>query len=411
MAAPLATPLLNWRLKRGKEDAQRMGERRGIPSLPRPPGPLIWVHAASVGEFASVLSLLERIRSRGIAVLLTSGTVTAARIAAQRLPDGALHQFVPLDVPNFVQAFFDHWRPNLALIAESEFWPNLITEGRRRGIPFVLVNGRLSDRSYGRWRLARGTARALLSRIDLCLAQETEIAERLEQLGAKQVVTTGNLKFDTPPPPAEPAQLSALERSMRNRPVVLAASTHPGEETIIIDAHLRVRRLVPSLLTVIAPRHPERGAQIVDLAEEMGAVPVMRSRGHVPDRGTEIYVADTIGELGLFYRIAPIVFMGGSLVRHGGQNPIEPAKLDRAILHGPHVGNFSAIYAQLNRNRGAATVTDAESLAKSIALLLDDAELVRSMAAAAHATVDKLGGALDRTVKAIEPYLVQLRLG
>ena len=411
LAAPLATPLLNWRLKRGKEDAQRMGERRGIPSLPRPPGPLIWVHAASVGEFVSVLSLLERIRARGISVLLTSGTVTAARLAAQRLPDGALHQFVPLDVPHFVETFFDHWRPNLALIAESEFWPNLITEGRRRGIPFVLVNGRLSDRSYGRWRMARGTAKALLSRIDLCLAQESDIAERFEQLGAKQVVTTGNLKFDTPPPPAEPAQLSALERSMRNRPIVLAASTHPGEEAIIIDAHLRVRRLVPSLLTVIAPRHPERGAQIVDLAEQMGAVPIMRSRGHVPDRGTEIYVADTIGELGLFYRIAPIVFMGGSLVRHGGQNPIEPAKLDRAILHGPHVGNFAAIYAQLNRNRGAATVTDAESLAKSIALLLDDAELVRSMAASAHATVDKLGGALERTVKAIEPYLVQLRLG
>jgi hypothetical protein len=228
MAAPLASPLLNWRLKRGKEDAQRMGERRGIPSLPRPPGPLIWVHAASVGEFVSVLSLLERIRSRDISVLLTSGTVTAARIAAQRLPDGALHQFVPLDVPHFVETFFDHWRPNLALIAESEFWPNLITEGRRRGIPFVLVNGRLSDRSYGRWRLARGTAKALLSHIDLCLAQESSIAERFEQLGAKQVVTTGNLKFDTPPPPAEPAQLSALERSMRNRPIVLAASTHPA---------------------------------------------------------------------------------------------------------------------------------------------------------------------------------------
>jgi 3-deoxy-D-manno-octulosonic-acid transferase len=411
MAAPLAGPLLNWRLRRGKEDPQRIGERRGVPSLPRPAGPLIWVHAASVGEFISVLSLLERIRARGIAVLLTSGTVTAARIAAQRLPAGVLHQFVPLDVPNFVEAFFDHWRPNLALIAESEFWPNLITEGRRRGIPFVVVNGRLSDRSYGRWRLARGTAKALLSRIDLCLAQEPEIADRFEQLGAKQVITTGNLKFDMPPPPAEPAQLSTLERAMRNRPIVLAASTHPGEEAIVIDAHLRIRRIVPSLLTIIAPRHPERGAQLIDLAEEMGAVPVMRSRGHVPDRGTEIYVADTIGELGLFYRIAPIVFMGGSLVRHGGQNPIEPAKLDRAILHGPHVGNFAAIYAQLNRNRGAATVTDAESLAKSIALLLDDAELVRSMAASAHTTVDKLGGALERTVTAIEPYLIQLRLG
>jgi 3-deoxy-D-manno-octulosonic-acid transferase len=387
-----------------------MGERRGIPSHTRPAGPLIWVHAASVGEFLSVLSLLERIRARGIFIVLTSGTVTAAQLAAQRLPEGVLHQFVPLDVPGFVTNFFDHWQPDLAMIAESEFWPNLIIEGRRRGIPFVLVNGRLSDRSFGRWRLARRTVAALLSRIDLCLAQDQTVAERLALLGARNVVITGNLKFDVPPPPAQPLQLSALERAVRDRPIVLAASTHPGEEALVIEAHQRIRRVIPTLLTIIVPRHPERGGPIIDLAEEMGAVPVMRSRGHLPDRGTEIYVADTIGELGLFYRIAPIVFVGGSLVKHGGQNPIEAAKLDRAILHGPHVGNFSAVYAQLNRNRGAATVTDAESLAKSITLLLDDAELVRSMATSARSTVEKLGGALERTMAAIEPYLVQSRL-
>jgi 3-deoxy-D-manno-octulosonic-acid transferase len=410
-ATPLATPFLKWRLKRGKEDPERLGERRGVPSKPRPSGPLIWVHAASVGELLSVLSLLDRIRAREISVLLTSGTVTAARIAENRLQPGAVHQFLPLDIPSFVQSFFDHWRPDLAIIAESEFWPNLIIEGRRRGTPFVLVNGRLSDRSFGRWRLAQKTAAAILSRIDLCIAQDDQIAERFERLGAPRVMTAGNLKFDVPPPPAEPLAMSALERTTRNRPVILAASTHAGEEAIVIEAHLRLRRVVPGLLTIIAPRHPERGGEIVELAEEMGAVPVMRSRGHVPDRGTEIYVADTIGELGLFYRLAPIVFMGGSLVKHGGQNPIEPAKLDSAILHGPHVGNFAAIYGQLNRTRGAATVTDAESLAKSIALLLDDQNLVQSMASSAKSTVAKLGGALDRTVAAIEPYLVQLRLG
>jgi len=408
---PLAVPFLKWRMRRGKEDPERVGERRGIASRPRPPGPLIWVHAASVGELISVLSLLERIRARGINVLLTSGTVTAAELASQRLPEGTVHQFVPLDVPSYVESFFDHWQPELALIAESEFWPNLIMEGRRRGTRFVIVNGRMSDRSFGRWRLARRTVASLLSRIDLCLAQDQEIADRFELLGAQRVLGTGNLKFDMPPPPAEPLALAALERAIRNRPVMLAASTHPGEEAIVIDAHLRLRRLVPGLLTIIAPRHPERGGKIVELAEEMGAVPVMRSRGHVPDRGTEIYVADTIGELGLFYRLAPIVFMGGSLVKHGGQNPIEPAKLDSAILHGPHVGNFSSLYAQLNRTRGAATVTDAESIAKSVALLLDDPALVRSMAASAKSSVERLGGALDRTIVAIEPYLVQMRLG
>jgi 3-deoxy-D-manno-octulosonic-acid transferase len=409
-AAPLAGVLLKWRLRRGKEDRERIGERRGLPSIARPPGPLIWLHGASVGELNSILPLLERLQARGFSVLLTSGTVTSARLAEQRLPDGVMHQFLPLDLPSFVCRFHDHWRPNLALIAESEFWPNLITEGRRRGIPFVLINGRLSNRSFKRWRRMRRTATALLSRIDLCLAQEPEDAERLTRLGAERIVTTGNIKFDVPPPPADPMALSALQRATRGRPVVLAASTHPGEEKTVIEAHLRLKRLVPDLLTIIAPRHPDRGGTVVEIAEEMGAVAVMRSRGHLPDRGTDIYVADTIGELGLFYRIAPIVFIGGSLVRHGGQNPIEPAKLDRAILHGPHVWNFTGIYAQLNRAHGAAMVTDAESLAKSLARLLDDPALVRSMAVAARATVERLGGALDRTFAALEPYLVQLRL-
>jgi len=409
--SPLAGVMLKWRLRRGKEDPDRFEERRGVPSMPRPKGPLIWVHGASVGELLSILPLLERIHARGFSVLLTSGTVTAARLAERRLPEGVLHQFVPLDAPVFVERFLNHWQPNLALIAESELWPNLITEGRRRGTPFVLINGRLSQRSFRRWRLMRRTATALLSRIDLCLAQEAEDADRLSQLGAQRIVTTGNLKFDVPPPPAEPNAFSALERTMRNRPIVLAVSTHKGEENMIIEAHLRLTKTVPNLLTIIAPRHPERGPDIVDLAEEMGAVPIMRSRGHLPDRGTDIYVADTIGELGLFYRLAPIVFVGGSLVRHGGQNPIEPAKLDSAILHGPHVANFASIYAQLNRARGAATVTDAKSLANSLALLLDDPKLVRQMAGAARMTVDRLGGALDRTIAAIEPYLVQVRLG
>jgi 3-deoxy-D-manno-octulosonic-acid transferase len=409
--APLAGLLLKWRLRRGKEDPYRVDERRGLPGRPRPSGPLIWVHSASVGELLSILPLLERIHARGFSVLLTSGTVTAARLAEYRLPEGVLHQFVPLDVPIYVERFLDHWRPDLALLAESEFWPNLITEGRRRGTPFVLVNGRLSRRSFKRWRLVRGTARALLSHIDLCLAQEQEDANRLDRLGARRIFTTGNLKFDVPPPPADPGALAELERTMRNRPVVLAASTHRGEEAIVIDAHMRLKRVMPNLLTIIVPRHPERGYEVMEMAEEKGAVPVTRSRGYLPDRGTEIYVADTIGELGVFYRLAPIVFVGGSLVRHGGQNPIEPAKLDSAILHGPYVSNFENVYALLNRARGAATVTDTESLAKSLALLLDDPELVRGMAKAARETVDRLGGALDRTCAAIEPYLVQLRLG
>jgi 3-deoxy-D-manno-octulosonic-acid transferase len=409
--APFAGSILNWRLKRGKEDPARMQERRGVASLERPDGALIWIHGASVGEVLSVLPVVEHIRGRGFNVLVTSGTVTAAQMAVQRMPAGTLHQYVPLDSPRFVQSFLDHWKPGLALIAESEFWPNLLIEASNRNIPVVLVNGRLSPRSFSRWKNAKKTAQALLSSFDLCLAQDHDVADRLAQLGAPRVLATGNLKFDVMPPPANAHDMQEMKRTIHNRPIFLAASTHHGEDQEIIEAHIDVMAKIPNLLTIIVPRHPNRGGEIAQLVQEYRLSPAMRSRNHLPDRGTHIYVADTIGELGLFYRLAPIVFMGGSLIKHGGQNPIEPAKLDSAIMHGPFVHNFANIYSELNRQRGAATVTDGHSLATSLVRLLDDPGLVRGMAQAAQATVIPLSGALNRTAKAIEPYLVQLRIG
>jgi 3-deoxy-D-manno-octulosonic-acid transferase len=410
-AAPFAGSILNWRLKRGKEDAARVHERRGIPSIERPPGALVWVHGASVGEVLSVLPLVEHIRKSGFTVLVTSGTVTAAQMAAQRMPAGTLHQYIPLDSPRFVQAFLEHWQPGLVLIAESEFWPNLLIETSSRNIPVVLVNGRLSQRSFSRWKHAKKTATALLSSFDLCLAQDFDVADRLTQLGAPRVLSTGNLKFDVMPPPADAHAMQEMKGTVYNRPIFLAASTHRGEDEAVIKAHIDVMQKIPNLLTIIVPRHPERGGEIAQLVQEYQLAPAMRSRNHLPDRGTHIYVADTIGELGLFYRLAPIVFMGGSLIKHGGQNPIEPAKLDNAMLHGPYVHNFASIYSELNRQHAAATVTDSHSLAASLLRLLDDPGLVRAMSQAAHATVIPLSGALNRTANAIEPYLVQLRFG
>lgn len=410
-AVPFSGAILNWRLKRGKEDAERVNERKGIASIARPEGALIWIHGASVGEVISMQPLVEYIRKQGFTVLMTSGTVTAAQTVAQRMPAGTLHQYIPLDAPQFLQSFLDHWQPGLALIAESEFWPNLLLETSNRSIPIVLVNGRLSQRSFSRWKYVKNNAAALLSAFDLCLAQDRDVAERLQQLGAPRVLTTGNLKFDVPPPPADAADMQEMIRTVHGRPVFLAASTHRGEDEDIVDAHIEVMQKVPDLLTIIVPRHPERGGEIAELVQDYQLVPAMRSRNHLPDRGTNIYVADTLGELGLFYRLAPIVFMGGSLIKHGGQNPIEPAKLDNAILHGPYVHSFTSIYSELNRRHAAATVTDAQSLAASLLRLLDDPALVRSMAEAAHATVIPLSGAVDRTAKALEPYLVQLRFG
>ena len=409
-AAPLTGLMLRRRMKRGKEDPARINERHGIPSLPRPHGPLVWVHGASVGEIVSVFPLLERIKHHGYAVLLTSGTVTSARIAADRLPDGVLHQFVPLDAPKFIKRFLDHWQPDLVLLTESELWPNLILQTAEMETPIVLINGRLSARSFGRWKKMKRTASALLERIDLLLAQEPDDAQRFAKLGAGRVITTGNLKFDVQPPEADKKALAALQNALHQRPVILAASTHVGEEKAVIEAHRRLRQHKPGLITIIAPRHPQRGGAVADLAADYGLPAAMRSRGHLPDRGTEIYIADTIGEMGILYRIAPIVFMGGSLAKRGGQNPIEPAKLGAAILHGPYVSNFTAVYGELNRMHGAATVTDAESLANSVRRLLDDPALVKQMQKTAYDTVMRMGGALERTLNAIQPYLIQLRL-
>jgi 3-deoxy-D-manno-octulosonic-acid transferase len=410
VGAPLATLLLSRRLKQGKEHPDRIAERRGHAASPRPEGSLVWVHGASVGEMLAVIPLVERIRARGFGVLVTSGTVTSAELAVDRLPPGAIHQFIPLDSPRFIQRFLDHWRPDLALFAEGDLWPNLIMQSSARGIPLVLVNGRLSARSFSRWRKAPVSIAALLRRFDMCLAQSATDAERYTELGAPHVRMTGNLKLDVPAPPADVDELAAIEAAIGGRPVIAAASTHPGEEAMVIDAHRRLRGSFPGLITILAPRHPERGAGIVDIATVAGLNALLRSDGHLPDPATDIYIADTIGELGLIYRLAPIVFVGGSLVRHGGQNPIEAAKLGAAILHGPHVWNFAEIYGALDAAHGAERITDANKLTVRIGAWLTDPGLRGTVAEAALKTVEILGGALDRTLAAIDPYLMQFRL-
>jgi 3-deoxy-D-manno-octulosonic-acid transferase len=409
-ATPLAPILLRRRLGRGKEHPARLNERRGETAIPRPPGPLIWSHGASVGEMLSLMPLIEHLRARRFPVLVTSGTLTSASLAERRLPPGVIHQFVPLDAPKFTSRFLEHWRPDLALFSESDLWPNLILESTSRGIPLILLNGRLSERSYQRWRYAPGSIAALLRCFDVCLAQSELDADRYAHLGAPRVEVTGNLKLDVPAPPVDERKLAAMQASIAGRPVIAAASTHPGEEEMLLDVHRRLRGSFPRLITIIAPRHPERGAGVADFARIAGLPVAVRSTGQMPDRRAEIYVADTLGEFGLLYRLAPMVFIGGSLVRHGGQNPIEAAKLGAAILHGPHVWNFREIYAALDEARGAERVSDAGKLAARFAAWLTDATERNRVCAAALGTVERLGGAFDRTLALLEPYLMQLRL-
>jgi 3-deoxy-D-manno-octulosonic-acid transferase len=410
VASPLAGLLLSHRLKRGKEHPTRAIERRGETKVARPPGPLVWVHGASVGEITSITPLVERLVARGFKALVTSGTVTSAKLAAQRLPAGVVHQFVPYDSPLFVARFLDHWKPDLALFTESDLWPNLIMMSAERRIPLILVNGRLSERSFNRWRRTPASIAALLGRFELCLAQSSAYAARYHELGAPRITTTGNLKFDVPEASADAESLLALQAAIGDRITIAAASTHAGEETALVDTHRRLRNSFPRLLTIIAPRHPDRGPGIVDIATAGGLSAVLRSQGRLPQATDDIYVVDTLGELGLVYRLAPIVFVGGSLASHGGQNPIEPIKLGAAILHGPHVWNFAEIYSALDAAGGAEEITEVGKLAVRVGAWLTDPAERAAVVEAGRATVATLGGALDRTLAALDPYLLRIRL-
>src|SRR6202795_4287535 len=367
---PLASVLIKRRLKLGKEDPTRVGERRGISDDVRPHGPLVWIHGASVGEVLAAAALIEKLRALNLRILLTSGTVTSAAIVAKRFSADVIHQYVPYDFPRYVARFLDHWRPSLALFIESDLWPNLILMSAARRMQMVLINGRLSQRSFRRWRRVAGTISALLGRFDVCLAQSHLDAERFIALGSRNVVTTGNLKLDVPAPPADSATLERLMAMTRGRPIIVAASTHPGEEDILLEAHRRLAGYFPSLLSVIVPRHPGRGEAIARTIAASGLHVALRSHEELPTATTDVYVADTMGELGLFYRLAPIVFMGGSLVPHGGQNPIEAIKLGAAIVHGPHVFNFTDVYEALDRAGGAGRADTQEALVKQLRQLM-----------------------------------------
>jgi 3-deoxy-D-manno-octulosonic-acid transferase len=408
--APLTPALIKRRLKQGKEDPARIGERRGVSPDIRPHGPLVWIHGASVGEVLAAAGLIEKLRALNIRILLTSGTVTSAAVVAKRFPADIIHQYVPYDSPRYVARFLDHWRPSLALFIESDLWPNLILSSAARRLPMVLINGRMSQRSFPRWRRVAGTISALLGRFDACLAQSPVDAERFAALGSRNVITTGNLKLDVPAPPVDPARLERLMAVTRGRPIIVAASTHPGEEEILLEAHRALAGIFPTLLTVIVPRHPHRGEAVGRTVIAFGLHGSLRSHEDLPTATTDIYVADTMGELGLFYRLAPIVFMGGSLVEHGGQNPIEAVKLGASVVHGPHVYNFTDIYAALDAAGGARRADTREALVKQLGQLLADPAAREASVAAAERVIEQLGGALDSTLAALEPYLLQLRL-
>jgi 3-deoxy-D-manno-octulosonic-acid transferase len=409
LARPAAALILGHRERQGKEDPARRPERLGRPSMPRPTGRIVWFHAASVGEVNAVLPVIDALLARraDLNVLLTSGTVTSAGLAARRLPPRALHQYVPIDVPGFARSFLCHWQPDLAVFTESEVWPNLILEADHAGIPLALVNARMSTKSFRRWKRLKDVSRPLFSRFRLVLAQNERLARRFAELGAPTVRSVGNLKIDAPPPPIDAAAREGLLAAIGNRPLIVAASTHEGEETVLAEAHRILAREFEGLLTLIAPRHPERGTGLAEALKASGFNVVQRSAGTLPDARTDIYIADTIGELGTFYAMSPAAFVGGSLVDRGGQNPIEAVRHGAAVLTGPSRHNFSDEYGALLKRGGAVEVRSAADIAAAIRRLAHDTAELDRMRAGARAALAALSGALDATVTALEGLLPQ----
>lgn len=389
LARPFLPAFLAGRERRGKEEKSRLGERMGIASLPRPEGEVFWFHAASVGESVSalpVISALLETRPHTHA-LVTTGTVTSAALMAKRLPPRAFHQYIPADSPAYVRRFLEHWRPDLALWVESELWPNLTLMTR---CSKILINARMSEKSAAKWKAyAPGMARNILSGFRLILAQSETDAERFSALGSGNVKFVGNLKYSALPLPSDETELEKMRGELAGRKIWLAASTHEGEEEIIAEAHKLMREHIPSLLTIIIPRHPSRGAGL--------ALPgaSLRSKGQKITPQTEFYIADTIGETGLFYRLAGAAFVGGSLVPKGGHNPIEPALLGCPVIFGPHMENFAAIEADFLKSGMAKQAGSAEALAREVSILLSSPPSILSLSAKGQEILNRVLGEIN----------------
>ncbi|MBL6937834.1 MAG: 3-deoxy-D-manno-octulosonic acid transferase [Alphaproteobacteria bacterium] len=401
--SPVAPMILRRRKRQGKEHRDRAGERLGYANAPRAPGKLVWVHGASNGESLAALPLIEELTSRGVNVLMTSGTVTSAELMQARLPKGAVHQFVPIDTPSATRRFLAYWKPDAGLFVDSDLWPNLILGAQALGTKLALVNARMSQRSYESWRWAKKTARTMLAAFDVCLAQDDEIAARFRMLGAPDVRVVGSLKEDAPPLPYDPSKLAELRAAIGARPVLLAAQTHPGEDETILPAHDALRRTHSDLLTIIVPRHTTRGADIAMLCDVRKAA--RRSSGEAIDPDTAVYIADTMGELGLFYRLAPIAFVGGTLVPVGGHNPLEPARLRCGVMAGPHTFNSVSAYAAIFAAQGLGLVQSSTDIAALAARVFDDPSMRTSLGEAAARGAEALGGAVDKTLAVVDSFL------
>jgi 3-deoxy-D-manno-octulosonic-acid transferase len=406
---PLAPRLLDARARKGKEDPVRVDERLGLTRVRRPDGDLVWLHGVSVGETLSLLPVVERLRAvrPDLHILVTSGTVTSAALLTRRLPDGVIHQFAPVDAPGAVDAFLDHWRPAAAVFVESELWPNLILKAHKRGVKLVLASARITQKTADGWRRFPGAARQVLAAFDRVLPQDEASAGRLEALGAR-IDGHVNLKLAGGAPPHDGAAFTRLSAAIGDRPVVVAASTHDGEEIALVRA---LDKLADRLCLILVPRHPERSAAIAAALTRDGYRFAQRSLGREPDRDTDLYLADTLGEMGLFLRLADVVVMGGSFSAAlekppvGGHNPLEPARLGKPAVTGPDMTNWAAVADALVRAGGLQVVQAPWDLPAVVAPLLADDKAAKAMGDRGRRAAAEAGSGLDRLIDALQPLL------
>ncbi len=408
LGTPALTGYLGHRRRIGKEDALRAPERKGLASVPRPEGFVVWAHAASNGEALSLLPVISRLiaDTPGLHAVVTTGTVTSARLMAQRLPDRAIHQYVPVDHPVWVKRFLDHWQPDLVLWAESDLWPNMLAALRERQVPSVLLNARMSERSFRRWMKMPAIAAQLLSAFTFCFAQNDAEAQRLRALGMPDVRMQGNLKYAAEALPAPVEVQKSFSAMLDGRPALLWASTHEGEEEIAIRLHAEfMRQIDPRFLTVIVPRHPRRADAIARLLDASGMSWKRRSRNEMITAGDSIYLADTTGELGVFFADIPLVVMGGSFGSTGGHNPIEPAQFGATVFFGPSRHNFLTMVDAFVADHAMILAGSEQELVEHVIAACKNPDTARHIGLAAKAHVARQAAVLDAIIDALRPLI------
>ncbi len=404
----VVNPYIEKRKKNGKEDIKRFNERIGRPSKPRPEGRLIWMHGASVGESISMLPLIQRLLEiyPDTHVMVTTGTLTSAEVMAKRLPERAFHQYLPIENPVYATRFIKHWRPDIALWFESEFWPSMLSCIKRKNIPLILVNGRISNKSFKRWQQFEFVIKEILDCFTLCLGQSEEDTYRLRVLGAKNTLCLGNLKYAGLPLPVDQDKKAEAAAGFADRPIWLVSSTHDDEEFKIGRFLKPLGQKIPGLLTVIVPRHPHRGVEIRDkLSKELHLKTALRSAGEAIKPDTEVYIADTIGELGIWYELIPLVFIGGSLIPHGGQNFMEPSRCRDAVIVGPHMHNFTDAMNRAKKADAIIQVNDVIDLIDMVENLLTNPDLLEAKRSLAYNWATGEAKVLDGIVEKIQAYL------